>query len=670
MVFLLSSVLGGGDGDGGSDGSITVAEGITGTLASMPALPPGLSPLSDFVEFEADDKDRRVIIGLQVREAVTDPAGLGFYTFFDSRWQRVADVTLQQEGRFAEGDFPTVPDNLAVLDVVAQIYQVAGSLPAGGALHPDARVGIVSPRDYSPAADGSVQGTATTVSAEGVAVIPTIVGSNDETAAVVDDILDDEALLAQHIQEIASLVQAGNFAGIDLEYSSVNVDLSGRFTQFVGGLAEALHRNNKRLSLTLPPPSEQRQAYDWEKLGESADLIRILPIADPVTYWETMPAALNRVVEDVDPARVMLVVSPFSVESDGDAARPIGYLQAMVLAAESVVREPANPNDMNPGATVKVVARNLDEGEGGSPLRWSDDAAAVTFALGGTERHRIYIENSFSAAFKLELVQAFGLGGVSVADASAGSDVANLWPAVNGLASSATVALLRPNDSALLPVWQAPDGGDLGAGAGTSATWIAPDVGSYGVFLIVSDGERRFGRRLPLEVKASNQPTPSPLITFGSESPTPTPLETPSGETPTPEPGAVSVEVGLRVEGDDADTIPTNDELTSPGSDVTYFVIFDNDSDVPVSISSLIDDSGADVECTSGGGDVTGAPLDADDGDGPGEIDGGADVVECTFTLTATDASGKTVDLTVTGTVEDEDGNSDSDSDGASYTTS
>ena len=67
----------------------------------------------------------------------------------------------------------------------------------------------------------------------------------------------------------------------------------------------------KRLGLTLPPPNnQQRQAYDWKELGKAVDLIKILPIADPISYWETMPSAISQIVEDVDAAKVMLVISP------------------------------------------------------------------------------------------------------------------------------------------------------------------------------------------------------------------------------------------------------------------------------------------------------------------------------------------------------------------------
>jgi spore germination protein YaaH len=359
-------------------------------------------------------------------------------------------------------------------------------------------------------------------------LIPTIVGSGADTANVVNDILADEARRDAHLQAIIALVNDAGLDGIDLEYSSVDVDLEPEFTAFVSTLADRL--GDKRLSLTLPPPSnQQRQAYNWEDIGNTADMIKILPIADPVTYWETMPRAISSITQDVDASKVMLVISPYSIEGVGDVTRPIGYLQSMSMAAEAAVREPTNAQDIKPGVSVKLVATNLDQAEGATSLRWDEEAAAVRFDMGGTERRRIIIENSFSVSFKLEIVQAYRLGGFALSDASAQSDVSNVWPVVNELMRSATLSLVRPNETALLPVWQAPDGGEFGAGSGTTAIWIAPKEGPHGVLLVVSDGVGRFGRRTIVTVNKGVQTSPTPLITFAP----PTPIPTPSPE-PTP----------------------------------------------------------------------------------------------------------------------------------------
>lgn len=658
LVFVFSSVLGGGDNGGGSGQTVQYADGVSGRVTDIPALPPGLAAASKYIEFESDVAGPQTI-ALQLTISVSGDSVLGFYSHLDGRWQRIAESQVMPPQEFASqgclgsdsstgsglvscGSFSAVPQNLAVLQVLAQTYTVSASLPAGATLHGDARPNIVSPRDFSPASDGSVIGSATTVDTSGsVQHVPTIVGSSTDTAAVVDDILADESLRATHVQQIVTLVEDGGFDGIDLEYSAVDPDLGGQFTAFVSALADSFGQGGHRLSLTLPPPGDQRSAYDWERLGELVDYIKVLPIADPVAYWDNMPDGIARLTQDVPPQKILLVVNPFSIET-GEVARAIGYQNAMVLASRAAVREPDNPDDIISGATVRLVAESLNEAEGASPMAWDDDAAAVAFTIGGTDRRRIYIENSYSVGFKIELVQAYGLGGVAVSDASSESDVANVWGRVNELVITSTVSLRRPSETMLVPVWQAPDGGDLGAGAGTSAMWIAPSAGTYVIVLVVSDGDRRFGQEIFVVVNETDEPEPSPLETFapGTDTPTPTATATPT-PTLTDEPAVQRIEVGVVADGNDDDDAFSNNEEVTPGSTVTYLVTFDNDFDVPVTITDFVDIFHGDVVCLSEGGtSIIGIVIPPDDGDaelGPGELGSASDpdVVVCLYDVAA-----------------------------------
>ena len=77
------------------------------------------------------------------------------------------------------------------------------------------------------------------------------------------------------------------------------------------------------------------------------------------------------------------------------------------------------------------------------------------------------------------------------------------------------------------------------------------------------------------------------------------------------------------VDGDDPDSVFTDDETTSVDSTVTYKVVINNDSEVPLIIVSLEDDVYLDAVCRDADGkDILGQTLEAD---------GGGDEVTCTF---------------------------------------
>jgi uncharacterized repeat protein (TIGR01451 family) len=215
----------------------------------------------------------------------------------------------------------------------------------------------------------------------------------------------------------------------------------------------------------------------------------------------------------------------------------------------------------------------------------------------------------------------------------------------------------------LVPTWQAPDGGDIAAASGTTVTWVPSASGQFNIILVVSDGERRFGQKTLVEVRGGDSTTtPSPLQTFAPDTGTPTPTST-----GTPD---VRVEVGKVADGNDADLVYSNTEVVTPGSDVTYLITIDNDSNVPVTIQALEDSLYTGVEC-KGPGDtsVIGTVLAPDDGDGTGPIDGGADQVQCKFTKAAPGGSGVEIVNTITVVVKDEEGNSATDHDDTKVTT-
>jgi hypothetical protein len=117
--------------------------------------------------------------------------------------------------------------------------------------------------------------------------------------------------------------------------------------------------------------------------------------------------------------------------------------------------------------------------------------------------------------------------------------------------------------------------------------------------------------------------------------------------------------MGVRVDGDDGGETASNDEVTSAGSTVKYFVIIDNDSSTKVNVTALIDDKHPNITCKTAGGapTVIGIELDPDDGDGSGDVDpDGLDAVSCTYDATAPNTPATEVKNVVTATVQSADG--------------
>jgi hypothetical protein len=165
--------------------------------------------------------------------------------------------------------------------------------------------------------------------------------------------------------------------------------------------------------------------------------------------------------------------------------------------------------DIVVGSKVQLVARNLAVSAGATGLSWDDVARAVTFKYAGRGGQRtVWIANSFSAAFRMDLAQRHGLGGVTINNVSKQGGGADVWSPVQQVSDTGNLTLSRPNGELLTPVWSTGDG-SIAPQTGEAVTWTAPGAeGTYTVTLIVSDGVVRSGQLISLDVAAAAAPAP------------------------------------------------------------------------------------------------------------------------------------------------------------------
>ncbi|HEX5142172.1 MAG TPA: hypothetical protein VFX19_14625, partial [Dehalococcoidia bacterium] len=137
-------------------------------------------------------------------------------------------------------------------------------------------------------------------------------------------------------------------------------------------------------------------------------------------------------------------------------------------------------------------------------LHWDDGASSVAFEYPGRGGVRtVWLENSLSLAFRLDLARRYGLGGVSLADVSGNPALPAFWAPIASFSESGSVTLVLPNATLLRPTWEVQAGAPQGENTKASLTWKAPtQPGAYDVSLIVSDGVIRASQKITLNVQA------------------------------------------------------------------------------------------------------------------------------------------------------------------------
>jgi hypothetical protein len=510
LILLLPpiSILSrGGGGSSGIPSGPGTADTYTSTVRSgMPKLPAGLVAASALFDLAAPaDQHGAAKITVPLKEKQTEQRSLAIYTYVDSKWQRLSDATLVASGDAARGDVGALPGNVAVLRRSKATLQVAGSMPAGTTIDPRAASVITTlhPIVFIPTDDGSIIGQPPAVPPAGYKVVPGVVAPSADT---VDAILRSTDLQAKHASAIAEQVHQGNFAGIDIDYHSVNPTLRTQFTSFIALLAKALHDDGRTLTLTLPMPTSdngtmQSGAYDWTELGKSADTIEMAGELDQDLYFQNTQAALDFIADKVDRTKVLLSISSLSIERGGDGLTTLSLDDALARASAVTVK---STSDITPSSKVQLVAQNLAASENASDLRWDDTDRSVTFKYQGRGGARtVWIANAFSAAFRLDLAQRYGLGGVTIDNVSTEGGGADVWTPIQQVSDTGSLTLSRPNGELLTPAWSAADG-SIVPQTGDAVTWTAPAAeGTYTVTLIVSDGIVRAGQLVSLDVAAA-----------------------------------------------------------------------------------------------------------------------------------------------------------------------
>ncbi|MCL4241740.1 MAG: hypothetical protein KJ048_10335 [Dehalococcoidia bacterium] len=470
-----------------------------------------------------------LVVQVALSETVGDGQSLSFYRYVEEtrNWEPLAPAIPDAQGKVVSATFTDVPAVMAVMRRNTPGGSVAAYLPHNARLHPEAEghVTLVHPIDFSPAADGAVQGELSAITSDGSFEVYPVIAANASSqgaVAIVEGILASPAARTNHVRQVVAKLAEVNVRGVDIAYLDLPATQRTSFSLFVGELYEALHAQNKQLTLTLPAPIKAQNridegAYDWAALAKTADLIKVAPFRDQAKYRLDMPEILAYLAERVTPAKLLLTVSPYATETGGDTIATYKLTDAMNIASQIAVR--ADADSITTSTNVEVAGTNIDRDENLSGVRWFAETATVAFsykqAQGGGSR-TVYIENFFSIGFKLELIPTYRLGGVAIDDASDDRYLGNIWNALVPFITSGQPILLRPNDADLEPKWAA-SGGTMESTRRGTANWFTPgEPGTYTISLTLSDGVAMFENSVPVNVKARDTRTPVATTTPGN----------------------------------------------------------------------------------------------------------------------------------------------------------
>ncbi len=235
----------------------------------------------------------------------------------------------------------------------------------------------------------------------GIPLVPTIANVTNGRWAYepVAEMLHDPAVMERHVNDIVALVKREGYAGIDIDYEDLRATDREAFTAFATRLGEALHAEDKILSIALfaktsDAGEDQRNvAQDYAAIGTAADEVRLMAYD---YHWSASPpgpvAPITWVRQVLDyaktqiPAEKIVLGVPVSgfdwVDGQGE---PVSWLQSY-------------------GRTKAFNATLQYDRLSQSPSFKYTDAQGRT--------HEVWFENAESTTAKLEAAKAAGIRGV------------------------------------------------------------------------------------------------------------------------------------------------------------------------------------------------------------------------------------------------------------------
>lgn len=220
---------------------------------------------------------------------------------------------------------------------------------------------------------------------------------------LISALLGDEAAKQRLYAELAAVMGAKGYRGIDVDFEYILPSDRDRFSSFVAELAEVMHRQGWSVSVALAPktyagqPGLLYEGMDYAALGAAADSVLLMTYEWGYTYSEPMPIAplnwVRQVVEyaltEIPAAKIDLGIPNYAYDwtlpyvKGESKARTLGGVEAMRQAAEV-----------------------------GAQIMYDEAAQApyYNYRLDGVE-HEVWFEDARSIGAKLALIREYGLRG-------------------------------------------------------------------------------------------------------------------------------------------------------------------------------------------------------------------------------------------------------------------
>jgi|HubBroStandDraft_5_1064220.scaffolds.fasta_scaffold01956_8 spore germination protein len=254
---------------------------------------------------------------------------------------------------------------------------------------------------YRPGQTGLISADIKKMRAAGLPIVPSLANITDGQWSYqpVARMLHSPALMTQQIDAIAALVEANNYAGIDIDYEQLRAGDRQDFTTFCERLASALHAKGKVFSVALFAKASNNgnqptnAAQDYRAIGQVADQVRLMgydyhwagSAPGPVAPVDWLRDVLRYAKTQIPADKIVLGIPLYGYDWSAGHGTGVSWLQALRLSRQYHVQPHYDAQAQAPWFT------------------YTDSAG---------HKHTVWFENAASSRAKFAVAQGAGIGGV------------------------------------------------------------------------------------------------------------------------------------------------------------------------------------------------------------------------------------------------------------------
>ncbi|GAB4536331.1 MAG: hypothetical protein Kow0063_21680 [Anaerolineae bacterium] len=415
------------------------------------------------IQFRGRKPPTQVMLRIPVPANAEPIHSLDLYSWNGQAWEWLPHF-IPPGDNFIESQLDFLPSSVMVVQTKPLDPSIAVDLPAQAEIPEPARNAMdeITLQGLYLESGGAIRGDAGRLlrpdQMAGYLLVPTLRNWEDNgpvRSDLVDNMLGDPSIRQEHIRRIVDLVTGQNYAGVDIDYRSINPDLRPEYTLFISDLADALHARGKQLAVRLEPPRQiaadrwETGAYDWRAIGDVADTVRIPVPGDPAAYAPggQMETMLQWAVGEVNRYKLQLLFSTRSTELTTGEQKTISFAEA--LAPFSQVAVEGGSTSVKQGQQVVFTLAGPQQSTG---IQFDSNSGLYTVSyMGGEgEPHSVWVENAASVARKLGYVPEYNLRGVAVQNLLGEENDGQIWEVLRKFQN----LVIPPVEGQLAVVWQ------------------------------------------------------------------------------------------------------------------------------------------------------------------------------------------------------------------------